>query len=120
MGGGGGGVYLKAVNLKQPPFHEYRCSDFIRHHSTPDSFVFGVCAAVIRVLWPLRGEFLRWGGRGCPIINPLPVAPTVQMVPEAHMASNPVSGILLAKLPPTPPLLPPPSRRPFLSMPPEI
>lgn len=54
---------------------------------------------------------LHSGSRGCPIINPLPVAPTVQMVPGAHMASNPVIGILLSELPPTLSLLPPPSPR---------
>lgn len=57
----------------------------------------------------VRGEMLHSGSRGCPIINPLPVAPTVQMVPGAHMASNPVIGILLSELPPTLSLLPPPS-----------
>ena len=56
-------------------------------------------------------ELLHSGSRGCPIINPLPVSPTVQMVPAAHMASNPVIGILFPKLPPTPypSPLPPPS-----------
>lgn len=49
----------------------------------------------------LRGELLYSGSRGCPIINPLPVAPTVQMVPEVHMVSNPVIGVLLSVLPPT-------------------
>lgn len=63
----------------------------------------------------VRGELLCSGSRGCPIINPLPVAPTVQMVPEAHMASNPVIGILLSELPPTLLVLPPPSLpHPFL------
>ena len=59
-------------------------------------------------------ELLHSGSRGCPIINPLPVSPTVQMVPAAHMASNPVIGILFPKLPPTPypSPLPPPSSAP--------
>lgn len=63
---------------------------------------------VIRVFWTIWGELLYSGSSGCPIINPLSVAPTVQMVPEAHMASNPVIGILLSELPPTLLLKPPP------------
>lgn len=55
-----------------------------------------VCDAVI-------GGAREWegGSGGYPIINPLPVSPTVQMVPAAHMAPNPAIGILLPKLPPT-------------------
>lgn len=60
-----------------------------------------------------RGVIVQWvgeftaetgGGRSigelgcCPIINPLPLSPTVQMVPAAHMAPNPVIGI---RLPPS-------------------
>lgn len=59
----------------------------------------GLCAAVIRVFWTRRGG--GGGGGGCPIINPLPVAPRVQMVPAAHMASNPVIGILFSEPPPS-------------------
>lgn len=55
----------------------------------------------------VRGELLCSGNTGCPIINPLPVAPTVQMVPEAHMASNLVIGILLSERLPVLLLLPP-------------
>lgn len=60
-----------------------------------------VCDAVI-------GGAREWegGSGGYPIINPLPVSPTVQMVPAAHMAPNPAIGILLPKsypLPFTPP-----------------
>lgn len=86
-----------------------------RHNWAPASIVYtdrlyeqeGCVAQWLGCSGRVRGEMLHSGSRGCPIINPLPVAPTVQMVPGAHMASNPVVGILLSELPPTLSLLPP-------------
>lgn len=81
-----------------------------------DVFFHHMCVCVLqasmtkqRYCWG-RGVIVQWvgectaetrggrciGGMGCcPIINPLPASPTVQMVPAAHMAPNPVIGIRL-------------------------
>lgn len=85
---------------------EYRCSDYIHQAWAPVPFVStdrlhereGCAVHWLGCSGRVRGELLCSGNTGCPIINPLPVAPTVQMVPEAHMASNPVIGILLSEL----------------------
>ncbi len=79
-----------------------------------DVFFHHMCVCILqasmtkkRYCWG-RGVIVQWvgectaetgggrciGGMGCcPIINPLSVSPTVQMVPAAHMAPNPVIGI---------------------------
>ena len=106
------GLILSAkwIQVLQFPPSELSTSVYCVHR--PTVWAAGLCGAVIRVFWTTRGELLCSGSRGCPIINPLPVSPTVQMVPGAHMASNPVIGILLSELHPTLLLLPPPPSEP--------
>ncbi len=100
-----------------------------------DVFFHHMCVCILqasmtkkRYCWG-RGVIVQWvgectaetgggrciGGMGCcPIINPLSVSPTVQMVPAAHMAPNPVIGIRL--LPSLCSCVPSPSLPPILAI----